>query len=230
MEKIGNRGNMGKAFTKRNKKGIKTKSTLLKGFETMKMYHRQATGTERNSKNYDAEGTLNHMADWLVAVSKCPPRHYGKIWNDEKIKIVRKCQQMYRDAQIFSEVKNDAFMGFVKKNKNQGSGQEGDGRYIPLSRLRYNMATAKWDFTNRAETGKNQYWDDEQAKKKQKVRIIKGNKKSWALNHLSVPLMSRDQDTEDAMRKIVQPYTEWNNLPEIILRNNPPRRDILCKS
>jgi len=174
----------------------------------MKMYHRQAKTNHRLTESNDIEGTLNKMAMWLEAVSKCPPRHYGKVWNDEKEVIVKQCQQMYIDAQSHAASVRDSFMG-IKRDRRELKGQEGDGRFMPLSRLRYNIATAKWDFTNQVTTGKNQYWDNDQAKKKQKVKIIKGNEKSWALHHLSVPLMSRDQDTAEAMEKIVQPYSEW---------------------
>jgi len=174
----------------------------------MQTLFKEAKANVTHTKSTDNEGTLNKMAMWLEAVSKCPPRHYGKIWNDEKESIVKQCQRMYIDAQRLSGYYPDRFMG-ERRNRRDLKNTDGDGRFMPLSRLRYNIASAKWDFTNQVTTGKNQYWDNDQAKKKQKVKIIKGNEKSWALHHLSVPLMSRDQDTAEAMEKIVQPYSEW---------------------
>ena len=111
---------MSRKFTKRNKKGIRTKSTLLDGLKKIKMYHRQATANVNLTKTYDAEGTLNKMSMWLMAVEKCPPRHYGKVWNDEKQKIVEQCRRMYLEAQRLSSVSSDVYMGFSRKNQNQG--------------------------------------------------------------------------------------------------------------
>ena len=102
---------MTRRFTKRSPKGHRGKSTLLTGLKKMKMYHKQAKTNKRLTESNDVEGTLNKMAMWLGAVSKCPPRHYGKVWNDEKEVIVKQCQQMYLDAQAHAVSVSDTFMG-----------------------------------------------------------------------------------------------------------------------
>ena len=149
---------MTRRYTQRNKSGIRGKSTLLTAVKKMENLHKKAKANRSRMRQNDSEGTLNSMAEWLVAASKCPPRHYGKVWNDEKELIVRKCRDMYLDAQKYNAV-GDAFMGFVKTNESRGGSADGDGRFIPLSRLRFNMATAKWDFTNKPMIGKDPYWD-----------------------------------------------------------------------
>ena len=210
---------MTRRFTKRNKQGIKTRSTLLTGLEKMRNLMKEAKTTKLLTKTNNVEKTLNDMAKWLIAVEKCPPRHYGKVWNDEKQQIVEQCRRMYMDAQRLAQYQADQFMG-IRRNRSGLKGADGDGRFMPMSRLKWNMATAKWDFTNKPTIGSNPYWDADQAKKKQKVRIIKGNEKSWALYNLSVQLMGNEEDTEDAMRKVVQitngktvfnesPFSEW---------------------
>ena len=212
---------MSRKFTKRNKKGIRTRSTLLTGLEKMKMYHREANTNVKLTRTNSVESTLNNMLKWLTAVEKCPPRHYGKVWNDEKQKIVEQCRRMYIEAQSYAKSQSDVFMGFTRRTKDRGAGQDGDGRFMPLSRLRWNMATSKWDFTNQVTTGSNPYWNDEEAKKKRPVRMIRdkdGNEKSWALYHLSVQLMQQDADTEESTEKVVQPYSEWK-------QNHKPMKD-----
>jgi len=169
----------------------------------MKMYHRQAKTNVTLTKSSDHEGTLNKMAMWLGAVAKCPPRHYGKVWNDEKEVIVKQCQQMYEDAQKFTKFYPDRFMG-ERRNRRDLKNTDGDGRFMPLSRLRYNIASAKWDFTNQVTTGKNQYWDQDQATR-QPVRTLKGRERAEYLTKVQ----RREEQTEQAMRKIVQPYSEW---------------------
>jgi hypothetical protein len=199
---------MARRFTKRSPTGKQVKSTLLTGLKKMKMYHRQARTNQRLTESNDTEGTLNKMSMWLGAVAKCPPRHYGKVWIEEKDVILRQCEQMYLDAQKHSQKTRDTFMG-VKRNRLELKGQDGDGRFMPLSRLTWNMASAKWDFTNRVETGKNPYWNVDESSKKRKVKILKGNEKSWALYDMSVKIISKEQETEDAMKKVVQPFSEW---------------------
>ena len=156
---------MTRRFTKRNEKGVKTTSTLLTGVKKMQALHRAAKTNKRLRNQHDFEGSLNKMATWLIAVSKCPPRHYGKAWNDEKKTIVEQCERMYLDMQ--SHTPKDAFMGHMR-DKRVGTG---DSRYIPIFRLRWNIASAKWDFTNKPTTGKDPYWN-EKANVPGKVRRI----------------------------------------------------------
>lgn len=174
----------------------------------MQTLFKEAKANVTNTKSTDNEGTLNNMAMWLGAVSKCPPRHYGKIWNDEKESIVKQCQRMYIDAQRLSGYYPDRFMG-QRRNRRDLKNTDGDGRFIPLSRLRWNMATAKWDFTNQVTTGKNQYWDNDQAKKKQPVRTLKGKERAQAYAEYLTKVQRREQETDDAMRFPLQPYSEW---------------------
>ena len=210
---------MSRKFTKRNKQGIRTKSTLLDGLKKIKMYHRQATANVNLTKTYDKEGTLNKMAMWLMAVEKCPPRHYGKVWNDEKQKLVEQCRRMYLEAQRLSHITHDSFMGDHRGDKKR-DGEDGDGRFMPLSRLKWNMATAKWDFTNRPTIGSNPYWNADQAKRKRPVRTLKGAEKDQAYEDYCENKNPAVRDTEDAMRKVVQitngktvfnesPFSEW---------------------
>ena len=193
---------MSRKFTKRNKKGIRTKSTLLDGLKKIKMYHRQATANVNLTKTYDKEGTLNRMAIWLMAVEKCPPRHYGKVWNDEKQKIVDQCRRLYLDAQRLAQYQADQFMG-IRRNRSDLKGSDGDGRFMPLSRLRWNMATAKWDFTNQVTTGKNPYWT---AQKTRPVRTLTDNEAGLAYSDYCDKKNAKIRQTWDAMRKVVQPY------------------------
>jgi len=196
---------MTRRYTKKNKAGIRGKSTLLSALKKMESLHKAAKTNHRLRSQNDLEGTLNKMATWLVAATKCPPRHYGKVWNDEKDLIVKKCQDMYLDAQKYKST-GDAFMGHIGKNK---TSRDGDGRFMPLHRLRFNMATAKWDFTNTPTTGSDPYWNSDV--KPGKVRIISDqNEKSWALNHLSQGLMVPEEDTRRAYtQKVTQTYAEW---------------------
>ena len=145
---------MTRRFTQKNKAGVMGKSTLLTGLEKMKKI-RKASGTDQRLGNQsDLEKSLNNMAKWLVAVTKCPPRHYGKVWNDEKEVIVRQAQALYEEMQKFVTHQSPSFMG----NNTNLSGPS--DRFIPLSRLRYNVASAKWDFTNSMVSEKNQYWNE----------------------------------------------------------------------
>jgi hypothetical protein len=141
---------MNKRYTQKNKSGVRGKSTLLTGLEKMKMIRKQCTTTQKLAHKYDYEKGLNNMAKWLVAVTKCPPRHYGKVWNEEKEVIVRQCQDLYEEMQRFTTYQADSFMGDHAKRAI---------KHIPLSRMRYNMATAKWDFTNADKVGTDPYWN-----------------------------------------------------------------------
>jgi len=197
---------MTRRFTKRNKKGIKTKSTLLTGLDKMHKLMKEAKTNSLLTNTNNVEKTLNDMTKWLTAVEKCPPRHYGKVWNDEKQKIVDQCRRLYLDAQRLAQYQSDQFMGFKKQAKNRGSGQDGDGRFMPLSRLRWNMATAKWDFTNQVTTGKNPYWT---AQKTRPVRTLTDNEAGLAYSDYCDKKNAKIRQTWDAMRKVVQPYSEW---------------------
>ena len=192
---------MTRRFTQKNKAGVKGKSTLLTGLDKMKKIRKNATAKQRIGNQSDLEKSLNDMAKWLVAVTKCPPRHYGKVWNDEKEVIVRQCQALYEEMQKFATYQADSFMGDHAKRAI---------KHIPLSRMRYNVATAKWDFTNSMVSEKNQYWNDK-ANIPGKVKIIsEQNEKSWALNHLSQGLMVPEEDARQAYtQKVTQTYTEW---------------------
>ena len=143
---------MTRRYTKKNKSGIKGTSTLITALEKMKMIRKQCTTTQKLAHKYDYEKGLNNMAKWLVAATKCPPRHYGKVWNDEKEVIVRQCQALYEEMQKFATYQADSFMGDHAKRSI---------KHIQLKRMRYNMATAKWDFTNSMEIERNQYWNSD---------------------------------------------------------------------
>ena len=198
---------MTKRYTRRNKKGIKTKSTLLTAVTKMENLGKAAKANAVNRRQQNFEGTLTKMLMWLEAVKKCPPRHYGKVWNDEKDVIVRRCEQIYLEMQAHQS-QNDAFMGHIQK----GQTRSGGSRFMGMDRLRWNMATAKWDFTNQKVTNADPYWmphKNYMTYTGKPVKVIKGNAKSWALYDLSVQLMSNEQDTADSMEKIVTPYSEW---------------------
>lgn len=210
---------MTRRFTKRNKQGIKTRSTLLTGLEKMRNLMKEAKTTKLLTKTNNVEKTLNDMAKWLIAVEKCPPRHYGKVWNDEKQQIVEQCRRMYMDAQRLAQYQADQFMG-IRRNRSGLKGADGDGRFMPMSRLKWNMATAKWDFTNRPTIGSNPYWNAEQAKRKRPVRTLTAEEASLAYSDYCDKKNPAVRDTWDAMRKVVQitngktvfnesPFSEW---------------------
>ena len=146
---------MTRRYTQKNKAGVRGKSTLLTGLEKMKRIRKNSTAKQKIGGQSNLEKSLNDMAKWLAAVTKCPPRHYGKVWNDEKDVIVRQCQAMYEEMQKFVTYQSQSFMG----NDTNKSGPS--NRFMPLSRLRYNVATAKWDFTNSLEPERNNYWNSD---------------------------------------------------------------------
>ena len=195
---------MTKRYTRLNKAGVRGKSTLLTGLDKMKKIRKNATAKQRIGGQSDLDKALNDMAKWLVAITKCPPRHYGKVWNDEKEVIVRQAQALYEEMQKFVTHQSPSFMG---NNTNKSGPSD---RFIPLSRLRYNVASAKWDFTNSMVSEKNQYWNDK-ANVPGKVRIISDqNEKSWALNHLSQGLMVPEEDARQAYtQKVTNTITDW---------------------
>ena len=191
-------------FTKRTRSGMRTKSTLLTGLERMKNIRKTATTKQKLRGQHDYDDALNSMLTWLKAVRNCPPRHYGKVWNDEKELIVRQCEGLYTEMQKFAQYHSHAYMG---NNSNLKRTDDGNSdRFIHISRIRWNPATLHWDYSNQNKFGSDPYWRPQPVKE---CRILKDNKKSWALYDLSVQLMSKEQDTEDAMEKIVTPYSEW---------------------
>ena len=90
---------MNRRFTKKNKAGIKGKSTLLTGLDKMRKIRKASGVDQRVGGQSDLDKSLNDMAKWLVAITKCPPRHYGKVWNEEKEVIVRQAQALYEEMQ-----------------------------------------------------------------------------------------------------------------------------------
>ena len=146
---------MTRRYTQKNKSGVRGKSTLLTGLDKMKKIRKDSTAKQKIGGQSNLEKSLNDMAKWLVAITKCPPRHYGKVWNEEKEVIVRQAQALYEEMQKFVTYQNHSFMG----NQTDKAGRS--DRFIPLSRLRYNMATAKWDFTNSMEVERNNYWNSD---------------------------------------------------------------------
>jgi hypothetical protein len=143
-----------KRYTRRNLVGVKGKSTLLKGLAKMRRLHQEARTNVRLRKQNDFERSLNSMAKWLESVKKCPPRHYGKVWNDEKDHIVAQCERMYEDMQ--SSTASDVFMGVARNWRDDKSG---DGRFISMDRLRWSMAKSSWDYSNRMQSSKDPYWN-----------------------------------------------------------------------
>ena len=143
---------MVRRYTRKNSKGIKVRSTLLTALEKMQKIRKDCTAKQRIRGQYDYDKALGKMAEWLAAAEKCPPRHYGKVWNDEKQVIVNQCRALYEEMQKFAKYHPQTFMG----NQSDGSGPT--DRYISLSRLRWNMGTQRWDYTNEKVTSKDQYW------------------------------------------------------------------------
>lgn len=143
---------MKKRYTRKNQKGIKVRSTLLTALQKMQSIRRQCTTSQRTAGKYDYERALTRMSDWLLAAEKCPPRHYGKVWNDEKQVIVNQCRALYQEMQKFARYHSDSFMG------NSRSLAGPSDRYISMDRLRWNMGKQSWDYTNERVTSKDQYW------------------------------------------------------------------------
>ena len=191
---------MTRRYTKKNKAGIRGRSTLITSLEKMKMIRKQCTTTQRLAHKYDYEKGLNNMAKWLMAATKCPPRHYGKVWNDEKEVIVRQCQALYGEMQKFATYQADSYMGDHAKRTIS---------HIPLSRLRYNVATAKWDYTNMDKISSNPYWDDK-ADVPGPVRSIKD------VVEVRDALRQHDKDMEPKHvtpgPKVTQSYSEWRTV------------------
>ena len=85
-------------YTRKNKNGIKMKSTLLIQLQKMQNLQKQASTNKRLRGQHDWEKTLNKMAIAITAIKRCPPRHYGKKWNEEKEIILTQATRIYEDA------------------------------------------------------------------------------------------------------------------------------------
>ena len=194
---------MTRRYTQKNKAGVRGKSTLLTGLDKMKKIRRASTTDHRRGGQSNLEKSLNDMNKWYGAILKCPPRHYGKVWNDEKEVIVRQAQALYEEMQKFCTYQPQSYMG---NNTNMSGPSD---RFIPLSRLRYNMATAKWDYTNMDKISSNPYWDDK-ADVAGPVRSIKD------VIEVRDALRQHDKDMEPKHvtygPKVTQSYSEWRNV------------------
>ena len=151
-------------YTRRNKKGIKTKSTLLIQLDKMHNLQKEATTNRRLKGQNDWEKTLNKMAISLCAIKRCPPRHYGKRWNEEKEIILTQATRIYEDALKYSEYDTTPFMG----NSSDKAGPS--DRYISISRIRWNPHENGWDYSHSKDLAGDQYWKPQG---KKPVRIIK---------------------------------------------------------
>ena len=151
-------------YTRRNKKGIKTKSTLLIQLDKMHNLQKEATTNRRLKGQNDWEKTLNKMAISLCAIKRCPPRHYGKRWNEEKEIILTQATRIYEDALKYSDYDTTPFMG----NSSDKAGPS--DRYISISRIRWNPNENGWDYSHSKDLASDQYWKPQG---KKPVKIIK---------------------------------------------------------
>ena len=151
-------------YTRRNKKGIKMKSTLLIQLDRMQKLQKDATTKRRIRGQNDWEKTLNNMAIALCAIQRCPPRHYGKKWNDEKEIILTQATRIYEDALKYSEYDATPFMG----NSSDKAGPS--DRYISISRITWNPQENGWDYSHSKDLAGDQYWKPQG---KKPVKIIK---------------------------------------------------------
>ena len=151
-------------YTRRNKKGIKMKSTLLIQLDRMQKLQKDATTKRRIRGQNDWEKTLNNMAISLCAIKRCPPRHYGKKWNEEKEIILTQATRIYEDALKYSEYDTTPFMG----NSSDKAGPS--DRYINISRIKWNPHENGWDYSHSKDLAGDQYWKPQG---KKPVKIIK---------------------------------------------------------
>ena len=151
-------------YTRRNKKGIKMKSTLLIQLDRMHKLQKDATTKRRIRGQNDWEKTLNNMAISLCAIKRCPPRHYGKHWNEEKEVILNQATRIYEDALKYSEYDTTPFMG----NSSDKAGPS--DRYINISRIKWNPQENGWDYSHSKDLAGDQYWKPQG---KKPVKIIK---------------------------------------------------------
>ena len=151
-------------YTRKNKNGIKMKSTLLIQFQKMQNLQKQASTNKRLRGQHDWEKTLNKMAISLTAIKRCPPRHYGKKWNEEKEIILTQATRIYEDALKYAGYDSPPFMG----NSSDLAGPS--DRYISISRIKWNPQENGWDYSHSKDLAGDQYWKPQG---KKPVKIIK---------------------------------------------------------
>ena len=151
-------------YTRRNKNGIKMKSTLLIQLDRMQKLQKDATTKRRIRGQNDWEKTLNNMAISLCAIQRCPPRHYGKKWNEEKEIILTQATRIYEDALKYANYDSPPFMG----NSSDKAGPS--DRFINISRIKWNPQENGWDYSHSKDLAGDQYWKPQP---KKPVRIIK---------------------------------------------------------
>ncbi len=161
-------------YTRRNKKGIKVKSTLLIQLDRMHKLQKDATAKMRIRGQNDWEKTLNNMSVSLTAIKKCPPRHYGKPWNDEKDQILNQATRIYEDALKYANYDSPPFMG----NSSDKAGPS--DRFINISRIKWNPQENGWDYSHSKDLAGDQYWKPQG---KKPVKIIKQGtpEHDWAI-------------------------------------------------
>ncbi len=151
-------------FTRRNDNGIKTKSTLLTQLDKMRKIQKSATAKMRIRGQNDWEKTLNDMAVAIGSIKKCKPRHYGKVWQDEKDQILNQAIRIYEDALKYCQYDSAPFMG----NSSDKAGPS--DRFINMSRMRWNTQEENWSYTHALNKSGDQYWKPQG---KKPVKIIK---------------------------------------------------------
>ena len=151
-------------YTRKNKNGIKMKSTLLIQLQKMQNLQKQASTNKRLRGQHDWEKTLNKMAISLTAIKRCPPRHYGKKWNEEKEIILTQATRIYEDALKYAGYDSPPFMG----NSSDKAGPS--DRYISISRIKWNPQENGWDYSHSKDLAGDQYWKPQP---KKPVKIIK---------------------------------------------------------
>ena len=151
-------------YTRKNKNGIKMKSTLLIQLQKMQNLQKQASTNKRLRGQHDWEKTLNKMAIAITAIKRCPPRHYGKKWNEEKEIILTQATRIYEDALKYANYDSPPFMG----NSSDLAGPS--DRYISISRIKWNPHENGWDYSHSKDLAGDQYWKPQP---KKPVRIIK---------------------------------------------------------
>ena len=151
-------------YTRKNKNGIKMKSTLLIQLQKMQNLQKQASTNKRLRGQHDWEKTLNKMAISLTAIKRCPPRHYGKKWNEEKEIILTQATRIYEDALKYANYDSPPFMG----NSSDLAGPS--DRYISISRIKWNPHENGWDYSHSKDLAGDQYWKPQS---KKPVKIIK---------------------------------------------------------
>ena len=190
-------------FTKRTRSGVRTKSTLLTGLERMKKIRKTATTKQKLRGQHDYDDALNSMLTWLKAVQNCPPRHYGKVWNDEKELIVRQCEDLYAEMQKFAQYHSHAYMGNKSNLKRTEDGNS--DRFIHISRIRWNPMTLHWDYSNQNHSGSDPYWRPQAVKE---CRTLRGKELDSAKSDY---LVNRLKQIPDYGRKVTETYAEWKS-------------------